>query len=109
MKPFECPITILNTLDRLGKFEGKVDEGFLVGYSENSKSFRVFNSRTRRVEENLHNNFLEKKPNVARRGPEWLFDIDSLTYSMNYEPVTIGNQTNNDAGIEINANAEKAG
>ncbi|GJQ96285.1 putative ribonuclease H-like domain-containing protein [Tanacetum coccineum] len=30
-------------------------------------------------------------------GPEWLFDIDSLTKSMNYEPVTAGNQTNGDA------------
>nr|GEZ90586.1 putative ribonuclease H-like domain-containing protein [Tanacetum cinerariifolium] len=34
MRPFGCPVTILNTLDPLGKFQGKVDEGFLVGYSE---------------------------------------------------------------------------
>nr|GEY21486.1 putative ribonuclease H-like domain-containing protein [Tanacetum cinerariifolium] len=33
MRPFGCHVTILNTLDSLGKFEGKVDEGFLVGYS----------------------------------------------------------------------------
>nr|GEU29534.1 uncharacterized mitochondrial protein AtMg00810-like [Tanacetum cinerariifolium] len=33
MRPFGCPVTILNTLDSLGKFNGKVDEGFLVGYS----------------------------------------------------------------------------
>nr|GEV34648.1 putative ribonuclease H-like domain-containing protein [Tanacetum cinerariifolium] len=33
-------VTILNTLDRLGKFNGKVDEGFLVGYSVSSKAFR---------------------------------------------------------------------
>ncbi|GJZ81215.1 ribonuclease H-like domain-containing protein [Tanacetum coccineum] len=32
MRPFECLVTILNTLDHLGKFEGKADEGFLVGY-----------------------------------------------------------------------------
>nr|GFC56314.1 putative ribonuclease H-like domain-containing protein [Tanacetum cinerariifolium] len=30
---FGCPVTILNTLDPLGKFDGKVDEGFVVGYS----------------------------------------------------------------------------
>nr|GEV07385.1 retrovirus-related Pol polyprotein from transposon TNT 1-94 [Tanacetum cinerariifolium] len=36
------------------KFDGKADEGFFVGYSLNSKAFRVFNSRTRIVEENLH-------------------------------------------------------
>nr|GFA55802.1 hypothetical protein [Tanacetum cinerariifolium] len=65
MKPFGCPVTILNTLDHLGKFNGKADEGFLVGYSVNSKAFRVFNSRTRKVKENMHVNFLENKPNVA--------------------------------------------
>ncbi|GJW00853.1 putative ribonuclease H-like domain-containing protein [Tanacetum coccineum] len=68
MRPFGCPVTILNTLDHLVKFEGKGDEGFLVGYS------------------------------VNRSGPEWLFDIDSLTKSINYEPGSAGNQTNNDAG-----------
>nr|GEV47617.1 hypothetical protein [Tanacetum cinerariifolium] len=94
MRPFGCPVTILNTLDHLGKFEGKADEGFLVGYSVNSKTFRVFNTRTRKVEENLHIKFLENKYNVPGSGPEWLFDIDSL---MNYELVTIGNQTNDDA------------
>nr|GEV61312.1 reverse transcriptase domain-containing protein [Tanacetum cinerariifolium] len=109
MKPFGCPVTILNTLDHLGKFEGKADDGFLVGYSVNSKAFRVFNSRTRKVEENIHIKFQENKPNVVGTGPEWLFDIDSLTKSINYEPVTAGNQTNNDAGIEINVNAGKAG
>ncbi|GJS13553.1 putative ribonuclease H-like domain-containing protein [Tanacetum coccineum] len=93
----------------LGKFDGKVDEGFLVGYSINSKDFRVFNIRTRKVEENLHINFLENKPNVAGSGPEWLFDIDSLKKSVNYEPVTARNQTNSDAGIETNIYAGQAG
>ncbi|GJZ54124.1 putative ribonuclease H-like domain-containing protein [Tanacetum coccineum] len=27
MRPFGCPVTILNTLDHLGKFDGKADEG----------------------------------------------------------------------------------
>ncbi|GKA50410.1 putative ribonuclease H-like domain-containing protein, partial [Tanacetum coccineum] len=40
-----------------GKFDGKTDEGFFVGYSTNSKAFRVFNSRTRIVEENMHVQF----------------------------------------------------
>ncbi|GKB58746.1 putative ribonuclease H-like domain-containing protein, partial [Tanacetum coccineum] len=35
-------------------------------------------------------------------GPGWLFDIDLLTNSMNYEPVTAGNQTNKNAGIKDN-------
>nr|GEU45434.1 hypothetical protein [Tanacetum cinerariifolium] len=62
MRPFGCPVTILNTLDPLGKFERKVDEGFLVGYSINSKAFRVFNSRTRIVQKTLHVNFLSSNP-----------------------------------------------
>ncbi|GJU48375.1 ribonuclease H-like domain-containing protein [Tanacetum coccineum] len=64
MRPFSCPVTILNTLDHLGKFDGKANEGFLVDYSINSKAFRVYNSRTRKVEENLHVNFLENKPSL---------------------------------------------
>ncbi|GJW47248.1 kinase-like domain-containing protein [Tanacetum coccineum] len=49
---------------------------------------------------------LENKPNVAGNGPTWLFDIDSLTNSMNYQPVTAGNQTNKNAGPqETNDNA----
>ncbi|GJY11213.1 putative ribonuclease H-like domain-containing protein [Tanacetum coccineum] len=89
----------------LGKFDGKVDEGFFVGYSINSKAFRVFNTRTRKVEENLYITFLENKPNVAQSGPDWLFDIDLLTNSMNYEPVTVGNQTNKNASIKDNVDA----
>nr|GEV05765.1 KH domain-containing protein [Tanacetum cinerariifolium] len=54
MRSFGCPVTILNTLYDLGKFNGKADEGFLVGYFVNSKAFRVFKFRTRKVEENLH-------------------------------------------------------
>ncbi|GJV34736.1 putative ribonuclease H-like domain-containing protein [Tanacetum coccineum] len=105
MRPFGCPVTILNTLDPLGKFNGKAKEGFLGGYFINSKAFRVFNTETKKVEENLHVDFLENKPNVAGQGPNWLFDIDSLTNSMNYQPVTTGNQTNKNAGPkETNGN-----
>ncbi|GJT13284.1 putative ribonuclease H-like domain-containing protein [Tanacetum coccineum] len=94
MRPFGCPVTILNTIDHLGKFDGKADEGFFVGYSLNSKAFRVFNSRTRIVEENLHIRFSENTPNAEGSGPDWLFDIDALTRTMNYEPIVTGTQSN---------------
>nr|GEU73949.1 ribonuclease H-like domain-containing protein [Tanacetum cinerariifolium] len=109
MRPFGCPVTILNTLDSLGKFDGKVDEGFLVGYFVSSKAFRVFNSRTRIVQETLHVNFLENKPNVAGSGPTWLFDIDILIKTMNYQLVTAGSQSNPSAGFQDNFDAEKVG
>ncbi|GJR25584.1 putative ribonuclease H-like domain-containing protein [Tanacetum coccineum] len=94
MRPFRCLVTILNTIDHLGKFDGKADEGFFVGYSLNSKAFRVFNSRTRIVEENLHIRFSESTPNVVGSGPDWLFNIDALTRTMNYEPIVAGTQSN---------------
>ncbi|GJY99355.1 retrovirus-related pol polyprotein from transposon TNT 1-94 [Tanacetum coccineum] len=100
MRPFGCPLTILNTLDSLGKFDGKSDEGYLLGYSTSSKAFRVYNKRTKRVEENLHINFLEDQPNVAGTGPNWMFDLDFLTNLMNYIPVSVENQVNVDAGTQ---------
>nr|GEY96378.1 retrovirus-related Pol polyprotein from transposon TNT 1-94 [Tanacetum cinerariifolium] len=109
MRHFGCHVTILNTLDPLGKFDGKADEGFLVGYSVSSKAFRVFNSRTRIIQETLQLSFLENKPNVAGSGPTWPFDIDTLTKTMNYQPVTAGNQFNPSAGVQEQFDAEKAG
>ncbi|GKA41376.1 putative ribonuclease H-like domain-containing protein [Tanacetum coccineum] len=70
MRLFGCHVTILNTLDHLGKFDGKSDEGFFVGYLMNSD------------------------------GPKWLFDIDVLTKSMNYVPVVVGTNSNDLVGTE---------
>ncbi|GKC23182.1 ribonuclease H-like domain-containing protein [Tanacetum coccineum] len=108
MRPFGYPVTILNTIDHLGKFDGKADEGFFVGYFTNSKAFRVFNNRTRIVEENLHVQFSENTPNIAGSGSNWLFDIDALTKSINYKPVVVGNQSNGNAGTKAYADIGKA-
>ncbi|GJS60981.1 putative ribonuclease H-like domain-containing protein [Tanacetum coccineum] len=40
MRPFGCPVTILNTLDPLGKFDGKAEEGFLVGYKSSDETYK---------------------------------------------------------------------
>ncbi|GKE49278.1 putative ribonuclease H-like domain-containing protein, partial [Tanacetum coccineum] len=109
MRPFGCPVTILNTIDHLGKFDGKADKGFFIGYSTNSKAFRVFNSRTRIVEENLHVKFSEDTPNIAESGSNWLFDIDALTKSMNYEPVVAGNQSNDPSFSSSSKDSPDAG
>ncbi|GKB47255.1 ribonuclease H-like domain-containing protein, partial [Tanacetum coccineum] len=105
MRPFGCPVTILNTIDHLGKFDGKADEGLCVGYLINSKAFRVFNSRTRIVEENLHVQFSENTPNIAGNGPKWLFDIVALTKLMNYKPIVAGNQSNGNADTKASDDA----
>ncbi|GKD82449.1 ribonuclease H-like domain-containing protein [Tanacetum coccineum] len=60
MRPFGCPVTILNTIDHLGS------------------------------------------------GPNWIFDIDELTKSMNYKPIVAGNQSNGSAGTKACDNIGKA-
>ncbi|GKF33858.1 hypothetical protein Tco_0107058 [Tanacetum coccineum] len=92
MRPFGYPVTILNTIDHLGKFDGNADVGFFVGYSLNSKAFRVFNSKTR----------------IVGSGPDWLFDIDALTRTMNYELIVAGTQSNGFAGTKASDNAGQA-
>ncbi|GJV65304.1 putative ribonuclease H-like domain-containing protein [Tanacetum coccineum] len=87
MRPFGCSLTILNTLDQLGKFDGKSEEGYLLGYSTSSKGFRVYNRVTRKVQECLHVDFLENQENQKGKGPDWMFDLELLTPSMNYIPV----------------------
>nr|GEV71388.1 hypothetical protein [Tanacetum cinerariifolium] len=88
-----------------GKFDGNTNERFFGGYSLNSKAFRVFNNKTRIVEENFRIRFSENTPNIVRNGPNWLFDMDALIKSMNYKPVVAGNQSNGNAGTKANCNA----
>nr|GFB83976.1 ribonuclease H-like domain-containing protein [Tanacetum cinerariifolium] len=65
------------------------------------KAFRVFNKRTKKVEENPHVDFLENKLIEKGAGPNWLFNIDSLTNSMNYIPVVVaGTSSTNISGIK---------
>ncbi|GJT89024.1 putative ribonuclease H-like domain-containing protein [Tanacetum coccineum] len=90
------------------KFDGKADEGYLFGYSVVSKAMRVFNKRIGIVEETLNIRFLENTPNVIGNGPDWLFDVDSLTISMNYVPVAARNKTNSIAGTKDNIVAGQA-
>nr|GEV80513.1 ribonuclease H-like domain-containing protein [Tanacetum cinerariifolium] len=77
-------MTILNTSDHLGKFEGKANDGFLVGYAAHSKAYRVYNLSSKKVERTLNLRYLEDKPNVQGLGQEWYFDLDYLTDSLGY-------------------------
>nr|GFB82146.1 hypothetical protein [Tanacetum cinerariifolium] len=76
------------------------------GYLLNSKAFRVFNNQTRIVEENLHVRFSENTLNNVGIGPNWMFDIDALTKTMNCQLVVaqsndfLGTQASNGAGKE---------
>ncbi|GJT83942.1 zinc finger, CCHC-type containing protein [Tanacetum coccineum] len=106
MRPFGCSLTILNTLDHLGKFDGKSEEGYLLGYSTSSKGFRVYNRITRKVQECLHVDFLENQENQKGKGPDWMFDLDLLTPSMNYIPVRKENYANSGEKVSTFDDAE---
>nr|GEW57612.1 hypothetical protein [Tanacetum cinerariifolium] len=55
---------------------------------------------------NMHITFLENKPMIAGGGLEWLFDIDALSKSMNYAPVSEGTNSNDFAGKGASFNAD---
>nr|GEX46949.1 ribonuclease H-like domain-containing protein [Tanacetum cinerariifolium] len=105
LKPFGCQVTILNTSDHLEKFEGKANDGFLVGYVAHSKAYRVYKLSSKKVEEKLNLRYLEDKPNVQGLGQEWYFDLDYLTDSLGYtrfktNPPAGRHDTNILAGIQ---------
>nr|GEU36698.1 putative ribonuclease H-like domain-containing protein [Tanacetum cinerariifolium] len=94
-------LAMLGPLNHLEKFDAKGDEGYFIGYSLSSKAFKVFNKRTKKVKENLHVDFLENKLIKKGAGPNWLFDIDTLTNSMNYVPVVVaGTSSTNISGTQ---------
>nr|GEX93694.1 ribonuclease H-like domain-containing protein [Tanacetum cinerariifolium] len=60
-----------------------------------------------------HINFKTMNKLVKGSGPTWLFDIDTLTKTMNYQPITVGNQTNPSVGVQehfeaLNTNGDAA-
>ncbi|GJX67780.1 retrovirus-related pol polyprotein from transposon TNT 1-94 [Tanacetum coccineum] len=56
---FGCHVFIHNHNDHLGKFDSKADDGYFLGYSFNSKAFRIFNTRRQQIEETHHVTFDE--------------------------------------------------
>ncbi|GJU78579.1 ribonuclease H-like domain-containing protein [Tanacetum coccineum] len=118
MRPFGCPVTILNTIDHLGKFDGKADEVFFVGYSLNRKAFRVFNIRTRIVEKNSNIRFSESTPNAigtkasdnagqARKETEPVKDYILLPLWIVDPPFSQDPKSSHDDGFKPSTNDEK--
>ncbi|GJW16035.1 retrovirus-related pol polyprotein from transposon TNT 1-94 [Tanacetum coccineum] len=87
--------SILNTLDSLGKFDGKTDEGFFVGYSLSSKAFRVQSLISLQQDEDGLNN---------ENAEQERFSVDSSSKDVN----AVGQQVNtasldlNTGGLELN-------
>ncbi|KAJ9541735.1 hypothetical protein OSB04_028241 [Centaurea solstitialis] len=64
---FGCRCYILNNRDNLGKFDKKADEGYFLGYSLTSKTFRVYNKRTKMVMETVYVTFDETVSMTSER------------------------------------------
>ncbi|GJW44672.1 putative ribonuclease H-like domain-containing protein [Tanacetum coccineum] len=113
-KPVRTEKEALMTIDegQINWVEQDSDEGTQSGsHGLYLKAYRDNNLVTKRVEVNLHVNFLEEKPNVQGIGHRWMFDLDYLTDFMNYIPVSLQNQAN-PAGskevIDIDVQTEEA-
>lgn len=74
--PFGCVCFMLNTKDNLNKFDSKAQKCFMLGYSEHSKGYRVYNAETQCVEESIHVKFDDKLGNQKPKLYENLADID---------------------------------
>ena len=51
---FGCFCYILNDKENLGKFDPKSDKGIFLGYSTNSKGYRIFNLKNKTMEISMH-------------------------------------------------------
>ncbi|GKD71916.1 retrovirus-related pol polyprotein from transposon TNT 1-94 [Tanacetum coccineum] len=81
---FGCPVYIHNHKDRLGKFDEKANDGYLLGYSLVSKAFRVFNTRRQQPEETYHITFDESPDAIKFSKP--LVDNINITENERYPP-----------------------
>ena len=82
LRPFGCICYVHNNgKDNLGKFDAKSDEGIFLGYSTQSKTYKVLNKRTNRVEESMHVIFyegiVEELNNPVEHPPKPLEDLQS--------------------------------
>ncbi|KAJ9552644.1 hypothetical protein OSB04_016689 [Centaurea solstitialis] len=79
---FGCKCYVLNDQVDLGKFEPKSDESIFIGYSHNSKAYRVFNKRTRTILESSNVDFSETS------------NINALLPELSTAPPSIDSSTN---------------
>ena len=58
---------LYNGKDHLGKFDAKSDEGIFLGYSLQSKAYRIYNKITMIIEESIHVSFDESNAILPRK------------------------------------------
>nr|GEX59415.1 hypothetical protein [Tanacetum cinerariifolium] len=72
-------VYIHNHKDHLGKFDEKVDDGYLLGYSLVSNAFRVFNTIRQQTEETYHITFDESPDAIKFSKPS----VDNINIAKN--------------------------
>ena len=91
---------ILNTKDKLLKFDPKSDPGIFLGYSSISKAYRVYNKRTQIVEETIHISFKEKKKDDLGQNihdlEEGMEDLSLKDKSINQSSLHIATRESNE-------------
>nr|GEY43022.1 hypothetical protein [Tanacetum cinerariifolium] len=95
LKPFGCQVTILNTSDHLGKFEGKANDGFLIGYAAHSKAYRDVSAP---MENNL--DYAEELARFQRQEYEAHFAAEKHGFEFSVDTAALLPQAN----IEIHRN-----
>ena len=78
LRTFGCTCFVHNNgKDNLGKFDPRSDEGIFLGYSSQSKAYRVYNKSTKKIEESIHVVFNEKsvKMGTETQGKGTLFKL----------------------------------
>ena len=76
LRVFGYKCFILNIKDHLHKFDAKAEEGIFLGYSTRSNTYRVYNKRTKVVEESMHVTFDESNPMKKKK-------VDDIEYGIN--------------------------
>jgi hypothetical protein len=85
---FGCKCYILKKGTHISKFQSKCDEGFLLGYSLNSKAYRVCNQSSGLVEETSDVEF--DKTNGSQKEQENLNDVGNEGLRIAMRNMTIG-------------------
>ncbi|GJW62804.1 retrovirus-related pol polyprotein from transposon TNT 1-94 [Tanacetum coccineum] len=99
---FGCHVFIHNHKDHLGKFDAKADDGYFLGYSFNSKAFRVFNTRRQQIEKTYHVTFDESME--AIRFINTLVDEIGIDDSSRYPPDEYHHKDDPSRQYQLNSN-----
>ncbi|XP_057808812.1 uncharacterized protein LOC131023282 [Salvia miltiorrhiza] len=96
---FWCVCYILNDRDQLSKFNSKSDKDLFLGYFVNSHAYRMYNLRTKTIQETVNVVFDDALSLVDRTDEE---DVTKLLEEFNVNEQASDHQTNDNVGETSN-------